>query len=596
MTKKFAAFLTVLLLCVAPLPTTTWAADLEATPALVDSVDEMVTPTPDESVEEIRGKVDVEVTIALGDSVDEIKEKVQEAIDGIPSTDDGTVTVTGKNRVENEAILGLNIPANVAVAWDIEPPTLIDKVFEINGIINSIVWGPWMLCLIVGTGLYLSIVLLFPQLRYFKISWKQVFDFKQKAGSNDKSISSFAALATAMAATVGTGNIAGVATALNLGGPGAAFWMLVSAFFGMATKFGEVALAVHFREKDEHGDWRGGTMYILEKGAGQKWLATAFAVFAFLASFGIGCAVQAKETANGLSMGFGVDSMYSAIALVILAGLVIIGGLKSLSTVTTYLVPFMAIFYILGSLIVLVLYAAHIPEMIGLMVKYAFEDPMAIPGAIAGWAVSQAIRRGIARGVFSNEAGLGSAPMVHATANVDHPIRQGLYGIFEVFVDTFIICAMTALVIMTTGSLMDPSAVTSEGVRLSGSQLSLFAFEQGIGTVGKYILSLGLALFSFTTILGWYWYGETAATYLFGVKFKPVMKCLWVVVIFIGAAGADLLGTVGNDFLNNVWEIADTLNALMAIPNLIGLLILSGVLRTLVKDFDEKRKSGELKI
>ena len=356
-------------------------------------------------------------------------------------------------------------------------------IFKINGIINSYVWGPWMLCFIVGTGVYLSIILVFPQLRYFVMSWKEVLGKKAAtAVKGDKSISSFAAMATAMAATVGTGNIAGVATALHLGGPGAAFWMLVSAFFGMTTKFGEVALAVHFREKDEHGDWRGGTMYILEKGAKQKWLAVLFAVFAFLASFGIGAAVQANSTAEGLMMGFDINPLHSGIGLAVLTGLVIIGGLKSLSTVTTYLVPFMAVFYVLGSVVVLAVNIVHIPEAIGLAIKYAFSDPMAIPGALAGWSVKQAITRGIARGVFSNEAGLGSAPMVHATANVDHPVRQALYGIFEVFVDTIIICAMTALVILTTQSL------TGGGAELSGAKLSLFAFEAGLGTTGKYIL------------------------------------------------------------------------------------------------------------
>ncbi|MCL2010706.1 MAG: sodium:alanine symporter family protein [Synergistaceae bacterium] len=467
----------------------------------------------------------------------------------------------------------------------------METFFRINGVINGIVWGPAMLCLIVGTGVYLSIFLGFPQLRYFKMAWKEVFNFKKnKAGENDKSISSFAALATAMSATVGTGNIAGVATALHLGGPGAVFWMLVSAFFGMCTKFGEIALAVNFRQKDEHGDWRGGTMYILEYGARQKWLSVVFAVFAFLASFGIGAAVQANSTSEGLSMGFGVNPMHSGIGLVVLTGLVIIGGLKSLSTVTTLLVPFMSVFYIVGSMIVLVMHIANIPAAIGLAVRYAFEDPMAIPGALAGWSVAAAVRRGIARGVFSNEAGLGSAPMVHAAANTDHPIRQALYGLFEVFVDTMVICAMTALVILSTGSL------TGGGAELTGARLTLYAFEYGLGTVGTYVLSLGLALFAFTTILGWYWYGETAGVYLFGVQFKPIMKLLWIAVIFMGAAGGQIFGTVGNDFLNNVWDVADTLNALMAIPNLLGLLILSGVLRKLVKDFDEKRKSGELKV
>jgi AGCS family alanine or glycine:cation symporter len=466
----------------------------------------------------------------------------------------------------------------------------MEKIMEINGIVNSFVWGPWMLCLLVGTGIYLTILLGVPQIRYFGIVWKEVFGKKASArAAGDKSISSFAAMATAMAATVGTGNIAGVATALHLGGPGALIWMLVSAVFGMCTKFSEVSLAVHFRQKDEHGDWRGGTMYILEHGAGQKWLAVLFALFAFLASFGIGAAVQANSTAEGLQLGFGIDPLYSGIVLAVMVALVIIGGLKSLSTVTTYLVPFMAVFYIVGSIFVLVTNAAHLPEALSIACKYAFSDPMAMPGAIAGWSVRQAVTKGIARGVFSNEAGLGSAPMVHATANVDHPIRQGLYGIFEVFMDTIVICSMTALVIISTGALTGQPGLT-------GAQLSLYAFEVGLGSIGKYVLSIGLALFAFTTILGWYWYAETAATYLVGVWFKPVMKVVWIALILIGAAGGHLLGTGASSFLANLWDMADTLNGLMAIPNLIGLLLLSGVLRRLVTEFDAKRGSGEINI
>lgn len=461
---------------------------------------------------------------------------------------------------------------------------------RINGIVNGFIWGPPMLALFVGTGIYLTFLLGVPQVRYFAIVWKEVLGRKKnRQKTEDKSISSFAAMATAMAATVGTGNIAGVATALHLGGPGAMVWMLFSAIFGMCTKFCEVVLAVHFRKKDEGGDWRGGTMYILEHGAGHKWLAVLFALFTILASFGIGAAVQANSTAEALNLGFGVGHVSSGVVLAILVGLVIIGGLKSLATVTTLVVPFMAIFYIAGSLVVLVLNASAIPEAIAWAFRCAISDPMAMPGAIAGWSVKQAVAKGIARGVFSNEAGLGSAPMVHATANVDHPVRQGLYGIFEVFTDTVIICSMTALVILTTG-------VLTGSPDLTGAQLSLQAFETGIGAAGKYILSIGLSLFAFTTILGWYWYAETASTYLFGVGFKPVMKFIWIVLIVLGAAGSQLLGTAGDQFLTNLWDLADTLNGLMAVPNLIGLLLLSNVTRKLVKDFDKKRENGELKI
>jgi AGCS family alanine or glycine:cation symporter len=463
----------------------------------------------------------------------------------------------------------------------------MEGIMKINGVINGIVWGPWMLTLLVGTGVYLTLILGVPQLRYFFLMFKEVFGNLGKKKEGEGTISSFAALSTALASTVGTGNIAGVATALHLGGPGALFWMLISAVFGMTTKMCEVALAVHYREKDPTGNWRGGTMYILEKGVGQKWLAWLFALFAFLASFGIGCAVQANSTAEGFNLGFGIPNMYTGIGIAVLTGLVIIGGLKRISDVTTYLVPFMAIFYIVGGGIVVLTHASAIPMAIGNAVKYAFSDPMALPGAVAGWSVKLALTKGIARGVFSNEAGLGSAPMVHATAVVDHPMRQGMYGLFEVFTDTIVICSLTALAILTSG-------VLTAQPELTGAKLSLSAFQSVLGGTGTMILSVGLALFAFSTILGWYWYGETAAVYVFGVKFIPVMKVLWILFVILGASGEALGGGAG--FLTNLWDLADTLNGLMAIPNLIALLLLSGTLRKLVKDFDEKRRTGALKV
>ena len=463
---------------------------------------------------------------------------------------------------------------------------IMDTIMHYNGIVNNFVWGAPVLVLLVGTGVYLTILLGLPQFRYFRAALAEVFSFRKKNDA-DKSISSFAAMATAMAATVGTGNVAGVATALHLGGPGALVWMLISALFGMCTKFAEVTLAVHFRQKDEHGDWRGGTMYILEHGAKQKWLAIIFAIFAFLASFGIGAATQANSAAEAMSMGWGVDHLYSGVIMAILVGLVIIGGLTRLSTVTTYLVPFMAIFYIVGSLFVLVTNASSIPGAIYNALHLAFNNPSeTLAGGLAGWGVKEAVQRGIARGVFSNEAGMGSAPMVHATANVEHPVQQGFYGIFEVFMDTIVICTMTALVILSTGTLVNSPDLT-------GAQLTLQAFENALGAPGKYVLSIGLLLFAFTTILGWYWYAETAVTYLFGVWVKPVMKVLWILMILVGAAGGQFLGSEGNQYLNNIWDISDTLNGLMALPNLIGLLILSLTLRRIVNDYDLKNGMDE---
>lgn len=459
----------------------------------------------------------------------------------------------------------------------------MQKLVEINSLINGLVWGPWMLTLLVGTGIWLSFYLGFPQIRYFTASFKEVLGKIGKKSSSEGTISSFAAMSTALAATVGTGNIAGVATALHLGGPGALVWMLFSAFFGMTTKFCEVSLAVHYREKDEYGTFRGGTMYILEKALNMKWLAVLFAIFTlFAASLGIGNMTQANSTAEGMYMAFGIPHIYTAVVLAVLVGLVVWGGLTRIATVTTYLVPFMAIFYILGALVVVASNISNLPYAIQIAIQGAFGDPQAIPGAMAGWAVKAGVTRGIARGVFSNEAGLGSAPMAHSAAQVDHPVRQGFYGLFEVFVDTIIICTLTASTILVSG------VITSEP-GLTGAQLSLAAFQSTLGAPGTIILSVGLSLFAFSTILGWYWYGETALVYLFGSGKAAIMsyKFVYTILIVVGGWG-------GAAALAHIWDLADTLNGLMAAPNLIGLLLLSKELKRLTSDFDSKIKSGEL--
>lgn len=459
----------------------------------------------------------------------------------------------------------------------------MQKLVEINSLVNGLVWGPWMLTLLVGTGIWLSFYLGFPQIRYFTASFKEVLGKIGKKSSSEGTISSFAAMSTALAATVGTGNIAGVATALHLGGPGALVWMLFSAFFGMTTKFCEVSLAVHYREKDEYGTFRGGTMYILEKALNMKWLAVLFAIFTlFAASLGIGNMTQANSTAEGMYMAFGIPHVYTAVVLAILVGLVVWGGLTRIATVTTYLVPFMAIFYILGALVVVANNISNLPYAVQIAIQGAFGDPQAIPGAMAGWAVKAGVTRGIARGVFSNEAGLGSAPMAHSAAQVDHPVRQGFYGLFEVFVDTIIICTLTASTILVSG------VITSEP-GLTGAQLSLAAFQSTLGAPGTIILSVGLSLFAFSTILGWYWYGETALVYLFGSGKTAIMsyKFFYTILIVIGGWG-------GAAALAHIWDLADTLNGLMAAPNLIGLLLLSKELKRMTVDFDSKIKSGEL--
>lgn len=457
----------------------------------------------------------------------------------------------------------------------------MDLLFRINDIVNGFVWGPWMLVLLVGTGMWFTFILRFPQIRYFSLMVREVFLCKKKNDDHSGNISSFAAMATALAATVGTGNIAGVATALHLGGPGSLVWMLISALFGMATKFCEVTLAVRYRRLDENGLHRGGTMYILEKGLGMKWLAVTFAAITFVASFGIGNMVQANSTAEGIAMAFGIPHLYTGIILAILVLLVVWGGINRIATVTVFLVPFMAIFYIVASLCGVFSHISMIPAAFAAAIEGAFGDPQALPGAMAGWAVKTAVTRGISRGVFSNEAGLGSAPMVHSAARVDHPVRQGLYGIFEVFADTIIICTLTASMIVVTG-------VLTANPELTGAQLTLAAFEKSIGHWGSFVLAISLTLFSLSTILGWYWYAETSLVYLCnGPKCINLFRFFWVLLIFLGAWG-------GAEMLADLWSLSDTLNGLMAIPNLIGLLLLSKEMIWLTRDFDRKLKDGWL--
>ncbi len=446
----------------------------------------------------------------------------------------------------------------------------VGYIESINGWLNDVVWGPYMLVLLVGTGVYFTLRTYFFQVRKFGFTMKEtlfkIFHKDEQATEGD--ISPFQALTTALAATVGTGNIAGVATAIALGGPGAIFWMWVSAFFGMMTKYAEVVLAIHFREKNEEGNWVGGPMYYISKGLKQKWLGIVFSIFGALAAFGIGNMVQSNSVASALESTFNVPLYVTGIGLALLAGLVIIGGIKRIGSVTEKIVPFMAVFYIIGALIVLGTQFRHIPHAFAMIFESAFA-PKAAVGGFAGATVMIAMRRGIARGVFSNEAGLGSAPIAHAAAKTDHPVRQGLWGVFEVFADTIIICTLTALTILSTG-------VWDSG--LSGAALTTEAFNKGLPGFGGIIVAVGILFFAFSTILSWAYYGEKCAEYLFGTRVKVLYRLLWIPLIAVGA--------ISN--LELVWDIADTLNGLMAIPNLIGLLGLSGLVIKLTKEFLQK--------
>jgi AGCS family alanine or glycine:cation symporter len=396
-----------------------------------------------------------------------------------------------------------------------------------------------------------------------------MFDKSQKG---EGEITPFQAVATALAATVGTGNIAGVATAIALGGPGAIFWMWVSAIFGMTTKFGEVVLSIKFREKTDDGRFVGGPMYYIQNGTGQKWLAVVFASFGALAAFGIGNMVQSNSVAASLQESFSVPPLVTGLVLAVLTALVILGGIKRIGAVTERLVPLMATIYILGAIFIIVMNASHIPEAFGLIFSNAF-TATAATGGFAGSTLAMGIRFGVARGVFSNEAGLGSAPIAHAAATTDHPVRQGLWGVFEVFVDTLVICSLTALAILVSG-LWDTGA--------TGAALTTQAFDEAI-IGGGYIVSVGIMLFAFSTILGWSYYGERCAEYLMGPKAIVPYRVIWIPFVIIGAIGG----------LEFIWDLADTLNGLMAIPNLIGVVLLSGTIISLTKEFFAKEKLGK---
>jgi AGCS family alanine or glycine:cation symporter len=448
---------------------------------------------------------------------------------------------------------------------------MLDTLTAWNSWLNGYVWGLPTIVLLVGTGLVLTLLTGLIQFRRLGFALVEVLGKVTQRGTGEGSVSPFQAVATALASTVGVGNIAGVATAISLGGPGALFWLWVSGALGMCTKYAEIVIALHYRERDATGTMRGGAMYVLKKGLGLPWLGTVFALLTSLAAFGIGNMVQANSVAAALQSSFGIPTAATGVALVVVTAAVILGGIRRIGHVTEYLVPFMALFYLAGGLVILLLYAAEVPRAIGLVFSSAFSGHAAV-GGFAGSTVAMALRYGIARGLFSNEAGLGSAPIVHAAANTDHPVRQGMYGIFEVFVDTILICSTTGLVILVTGAW-------SSGA--TGASLSAQAFETGLpGTWGHVVVTGGLLLFSFSTLIGWSYYGETGVVYLFGAKAALPYRLAWLVFIYLGAMGS----------LHLVWDIADTLNGLMAIPNLIAVLASIPLLLRLQREFFAMRK------
>ncbi|MDQ9019704.1 alanine/glycine:cation symporter family protein [Acinetobacter sichuanensis] len=436
------------------------------------------------------------------------------------------------------------------------------------------VWGPYMLILIVGTGIFLTFRLLFLQFRLLPLAFKQVFGKHDKAKSADGDISQFAALMTALSATIGTGNIAGVATACVLGGPGAVFWMWITALVGMATKYGEGVLAVKYRISNEKGEKSGGPMYYIERGLKWKWLALIFALFGTLASFGIGSSVQSNTVALAVENSLGIQTWITGIAITAFSALVILGGIKSIAKAASFIVPIMAIGYVLGGLVIILSNLDLVMPALSLIFRDAFTGE-----AVAGGAIGAVIRYGVARGVFSNEAGMGSAPIAAAAAKTDHPVRQGLVSMTGTFIDTIIVCSITGIVLVM-GYIMAGNSFGAE----TGAVLTTQIFDRLLPGVGGWIVTFGIIFFAYSTILGWCYYGEKCATYLLGEKFVLIYRIIYIASVFVGTVAT----------LDLVWLFADTFNGLMAVPNLIALLLLSGVIAKETKDFIAKRKSGEL--
>ena len=457
---------------------------------------------------------------------------------------------------------------------------MLDKIVEfITGPLNKFAWGPIMLVLLVGSGIYLTCRTGFIQVRKFGYILKNTIGtvFKKKGDKGDgKNLSAFEAVSTAMAATVGTGNIAGVTGALFVGGPGAVFWMWVSAFFGMVTKYSEIVLAMKYRETDENGVYKGGPMYYITNGLGKnwKWLAVIFAVLGALTSFGIGNIAQSSEIAGAMKDLAGLDPLVTGIILAVVVAIVVLGGVKRIGQVTSYMVPLMSIFYILAGIAVIILRIADVPAAFAAIFKGAFSFE-AVGGGIFGYAIMVAMRQGVARGVFSNEAGLGSAPIAHATTDTKEPVQQAIWGVFEVFVDTIIICTITALTVVLSGVLDTAGgldAFSSKGAAAAAAFNAILP-----GTLGGTVIQISLLFFALSTILSWCYYGERCLGYL--TRNNKIVEIAYK-VIFIGVC---IVGTMGSGKV--MWDIADTLNGLMALPNLVALLLLSGVVSKLTKDY-----------
>lgn len=464
---------------------------------------------------------------------------------------------------------------------------MVEMITNVNSAVNSFVWGVPMLVLLVGTGILMTALTKFFQLTHIKHWFKNTIGgifhdehITKHTDKEDQSISQFQSLCTALAATIGTGNIVGVASALIAGGPGAIFWMWIVAFFGMMTNYSENVLGIYYRRKNERDEWCGGAMYYLKDGLGSykgfkqigAVLAVLFSIFCVMASFGIGNMSQINSISGNMKSAFGIPTYVTGIALLIVAALVIVGGLKRIASVTEKLVPFMAIIYVVGALAVFLMNIDQCGAIFSAIFKGAF-GLRAVGGGIVGSGVKMALTWGMKRGVFSNEAGLGSSVMVHSSSNVKEPVRQGMWGIFEVFADTIIVCTLTAFVVLSSGLVdLETGAVlsTSEGSALVGE-----AFATKFGSAGPMFIAIAILLFAFSTVLGWSHYGSKAWEYLFGTKSMIAYKIVFVLMIYVGA-------TMN---LGLAWDLSDTFNGLMAIPNLIGVLSLSPIVMKITRNY-----------
>jgi AGCS family alanine or glycine:cation symporter len=452
--------------------------------------------------------------------------------------------------------------------------SLISSLTELSGRLAGYVWGIPSIILLVGTGIYLTIRLRFIQFRGFKHSFQLISGRYDKKGDPGE-VTHFQALSAALSATIGTGNIAGVATAIAFGGPGAVFWMWVTALVGMATKYTSCALALKFRFIHPNGEVSGGPMYTLRNGLSMPTFGAAFAVFTLIAAFGIGNMVQANSVVDGLRFIFPQAAAFKlviGIAFAIMVGLVIIGGIKRIAKVASRIVPFMAVAYCSAAMVILILNIDKIPSAFATIITYALN-----PWAVGGGAIGTALHYGVARGVFSNESGLGSAPMAHAAARTKEPVREGLVAMIGPFIDTIVICTMTALVIIVMGAWGE-----TKPEDLNGAALSAYAFQQAIGTTGAWVVGFGLVFFAYSTMISWSYYGDRSAEYLFGERAVLPYRIIYTVLVVVGAYIP----------LKLVWNFADIANMFMALPNLISLILLAGLMKKLSDDYFKRMRSS----